>query len=743
MNDLQESPRETRDAANTERVGRLSLREKLSVGTGGLTVSLGNQSVRTTGQGVLNMILGINAFWVGVVLAVPLLWDAITDPIMGNISDNFKSKYGRRRPFIFVGAILMGLSFASIWMMPMGWGDAGKLAWFLTTSLLFYTAYTIFSVPFIALTYEMTPDYDERTSVQGYVTFWNRLGEMTYMGLIPLSLTYIAWKYGYANTGNLTNPEKMEGIRLSAAMYGGIGMTLVGILPAFFAKERLYDLNVKEHKGRKDPFWQSARLTLRNRAFAILCSLAVFTIIAGVFAANMDWYLLIFYLSDGDVALGTQWKLIVTIGYAVVGILGIPLIVWITGKMTKIHGFMLIYGMMILNATMRWFVYRPGRFGDPLVWTSLSSVGASLVAVGKSLIWLDPLTGGMFWIGVGVLGQSMIADVCDDDEIKNGHRREGMFGAIYGWSMKASFALSFVLIGLFLEGIGFDPQWGSTRWMRVKASAPEYAAASADFSITDDDAVAAEEEAAPAAAAEPPAVADNTLSLEVEEAQIHEAGGVSTAVLSRTGTTGDLEVRLRSSARSAATVQPSIVIPAGESSVQFPVSAVNDAKARGVRGVTITAWAQGGKPVRSSVSVIDDDGPALAVSIDGYEMSENGGELAATLTRYGRTEGDAVVSLKGICSTVKKKDMASTVRIPEAVTIPDGAESIAFMITAVDNDRMEGRQTQRTFLNMRLAMCIGASGPALLCFVLLGFYPLDKKKAEENRRKLEELREKA
>lgn len=437
--------------------GKLSFKEKFSVGTGGLTVSLGNQSVRTTGQGVLNMILGIPAQWVGIVLAIPLLWDAITDPIMGNFSDNFRSKYGRRRPFILLGAILMGLTFASIWMIPMGWSDAGKLTWFLVTSLLFYTAYTIFSVPFIALTYEMTPDYEERTSVQGYVTFWNRLGEMTYMGLIPLSLIFIARKYGYADTSDLTTLEKMEGIRISAAIYGGLGMTLFGILPALFGKERNYELNVKEHKDQRDPFWASAKLSLQNKAFAILCTLAVFTIIAGMFASNMDWYLLIYYLSDGDIALGTQWKLIVTVGYATVGILGIPLIVWMTGKMTKIHGFMFIYGMMILNAMIRWVVYRPGRFDAALDWSGFAAIGTSLAVIAKSLIWLDPLTGGLFWIGVGVLGQSMIADVCDDDEIKNGHRREGMFGAIYGWSMKASFALSFVLIGFFLSAIGFNP----------------------------------------------------------------------------------------------------------------------------------------------------------------------------------------------------------------------------------------------------------------------------------------------
>ena len=112
MSEMNDAPQKEVSAETTS--GKLSTKEKFSVGTGGFTVGLGNQSVRTTGQAVLNMILGINAFWVGVVLAIPLLWDAITDPIMGNISDNFRSRFGRRRPFIFLGAILMGLTFASI-----------------------------------------------------------------------------------------------------------------------------------------------------------------------------------------------------------------------------------------------------------------------------------------------------------------------------------------------------------------------------------------------------------------------------------------------------------------------------------------------------------------------------------------------------------------------------------------------------------------------------------------------------
>lgn len=456
MSEMNETPQVTEEAPTGEKSGKLSIKEKLSVGTGGLAVSLGNQSVRTTGQAVLNMILKISPLFVGIVLAIPLLWDAITDPIMGNISDNFRSKYGRRRPFILLGAILMGITFASIWMIPMEWSDAGKLAWFLVTSLLFYTAYTIFSVPYIGLTYEMTPDYDERTSVQGYVTFWNRVGELTYMGLIPLGAILVAKKYGFDAGKELSTPERIQGIRMAAAFYAGIGMTLFGMLPAFFGKERLYELSIKETHGQKDPFWQTVKQALHNKGCAQLCILSVCTIVAGVFASNMDWYLLIYYLSDGDITLGTQWKLIVTIGYATVGIVGIPFIVWLTGKMNKIHGLRFIYSMMILNAVIRWLVYRPGRFDVGLNWSGLAEIGASLAAIFKSLIWLDPLTGGMFWIGVGVLMQSMIADVCDDDELKNGHRREGMFGAVFGWATKASFAVSFVLIGIFLTLIGFD-----------------------------------------------------------------------------------------------------------------------------------------------------------------------------------------------------------------------------------------------------------------------------------------------
>lgn len=426
MNETNGAPQVGQDAQSRKKSGKLSFREKCAVGTGGLPVFLGNNSVNALAMPFYNMILGVPTAMLGFALMIPRIWDAFTDPFMGNFSDNFRSRFGRRRPFILLGAILMGLTFGAIWMVPTGWGNHAKIAWFIVTNLLFYTSFTIFSVPFISLTYEMSPDYDERTSIQGFVTFWFKTGELLYQAVIPLATLVVSWKLA-------TN--QIQGIRLITGIYAGLGMAVMGSLPAIFGKERYYELNIKEHKGRKDPFWKTAGKAFRNKPFAILCGLSILTTFAGMFASCMDHYLLVFYMFKGNVAEGSFWKLIVTIGYATVGFVGIPIIVGLCKKTTKIQALEFVYCLMILNAGLRWFIYQPGNH----FW-----------------IWLDPLTGGLFWIGIATVMQAMIADVCDDDEVQNEHRREGMFGALFGLATKLAIAVAWAFAGVLLGLIGFD-----------------------------------------------------------------------------------------------------------------------------------------------------------------------------------------------------------------------------------------------------------------------------------------------
>ena len=419
-------PQEAPDSQPAARSDRLGFLEKFSVGAGGLTIFLGNNSVNALSMPFYNMILGVPTAMLGIALSIPRIWDAFTDPIMGNISDNFRSRFGRRRPFILLGAVLMGLTFGSIWMVPVEWGDRAKVAWFIVTNLLFYTAFTIFSVPYVSLTYEMSPDYDERTSIQGYVTFWSKAGELLYQAVIPLATVLVTYKFA---------TEQIQGVRIVTAIYAAVGMAILGSIPAFVGKERYYELNQKEQHGKKDSIWVSIQESFNNRPFVMLCLLSVATMFAGMFASCMDYYLLVYYMCGGNVDDGSFWKLVVTIGYATMGFVGIPIIVMISKRTTKLQALQFVYGLMILNAALRWFVYQPGN---------------------QYLIWLDPLTGGLFWIGVGTVMQSMMADICDDDELRNGRRREGMFGAIFWWSTKLAISISWAFAGVLLEWIGFD-----------------------------------------------------------------------------------------------------------------------------------------------------------------------------------------------------------------------------------------------------------------------------------------------
>lgn len=460
MSEMDQTPQETTEASTEKQCDKLSFKEKCGVGTGGLTIFLGNNSVNALSMPFYNMILGVPSGILGFALMIPRVWDAFTDPIMGNITDNYRSKYGRRRPFIILGAILMGLTFGSIWMVPTQWANGYKIAWFIVTNLLFYTSFTIFSVPFVSLSYEMSPDYDERTSVQGYVTFWSKTGELLYQAVIPLATLIMSWKYT-KSADSLLDAEKIEGIRIVTASYAAVGMAIFGSLPAIFGKERYYELSIKERGEEKFSLLKNAKQAFANKAFVLLCTLSVATMFAGMFASCMDYYLLVYYMFKGNIAEGSTWKLIVTIGYATMGFVGIPIVVWMCKKFTKLQALQFVYCLMIFNAFLRWFIFQPGH---------------------QYWIWLDPLTGGLFWIGVGTVMQAMMADICDDDELKNERRREGMFGAIFWWATKLAIALSWAFAGVLLEWIGFDSKVDTTwtnqtflkmrLWMCLGAAVP-------------------------------------------------------------------------------------------------------------------------------------------------------------------------------------------------------------------------------------------------------------------------------
>lgn len=432
----------------TSLADRVPLMEKLVLGVGSLASFFGYVAVNSLAYPVYNMILGVSPVLVSVALMIPRLWDAFTDPVMGRISDNCHSRFGRRKPFIVVGALLMGLVFGIIWMVPENWSQSAQFVFFISTQILFFTFFTVFYVPYTALTYEMTPDYNERTRVMAYNAFFHKLGEFFYQWAIPLasliSLTFFA--------GSLIEGQEglsFGGIRVTGWLIGLVGLAGFGLLPGLLVRERF---KKKTKHQEKVKLFASAKEAFANLAFVILVSIIILNTLSGVLAMGIDHYVLVYYMGDGDITLGSIWKALLSSGYAVVGFVSIPVINYLASKLGKKGSLYFVYSLMVFGGIMKWFIFQPGH---------------RIFYIGKigidPIILIDPLLCGPMWVAVKIMLASMMADICDDDELRYGKRREGMFGAVFSWVEKTIISLSYGSTGLALALCGFNNELGGNQ----------------------------------------------------------------------------------------------------------------------------------------------------------------------------------------------------------------------------------------------------------------------------------------
>ena len=385
---------------------------------------------------VLNLGLGMNPALVGLVGALPRLTDAITDPLMGFISDNTRSRWGRRRPSIFVGAIAAGLIYIALWQLPQDKAESFYFWYFLIGSFFFYLAYTVFATPWVALGYELTPDYHERTRLMGVQNF---VGQIPYL-IAPYFLAIMYNKTWFKN-----EVEGAAGLAVIIAVF----VIVIGILPAIFLRERFKDVAEVEAKEKVAEagtvrsvimrniveFLRGFAITLQSKPFLKLCA-ATFLVFNGfILIASFQSYVLIYYVFGGDAEAGATW-----VGHS--GLLGaistlvvIGFVTWLGTKIGKRQTFFITTGISMVGYALKWFCYNPAN-----PWLIL--IPAPLMAFGL---------GGLF-----TLMPSMIADVVDLDELETNERREGMYGSIFWWVVKLGMAVAIAGGGLLLNATGFD-----------------------------------------------------------------------------------------------------------------------------------------------------------------------------------------------------------------------------------------------------------------------------------------------
>jgi GPH family glycoside/pentoside/hexuronide:cation symporter len=413
--------------APREHSGRVPVSGKLLYGAAGpvdiwatwVPLSMANQ--------VFNMALGLSPTLVSLAFAIFRLYDAVLDPVMGWVSDNARTRWGRRRPFIFAGAIGLAATFPLIWMVGRGWSPAVMTGWLIVMGLLFFTFHSMWNMPYQSMLLEMTADYNERTSITSYRALFQNLASIvvTWVWAITQLPFFVDAATGRADT--------LGGIR-AVSFVMAILILVLGLLPALFLRERHYAKLAEGGAGRVR-LVDSFRKTLSNRPFQIIIAFSVLfafgTSITGSFGAYVTTYY-VFKGSQAGASVITGIAGTVGLGLAIASL---PVFNALSRRFGKTRTLFGCLGLQLLANGITWWTYNPAM-------PSLILVTQSLIYIGNAGLW--------------VMLPSMLADMVDDDELHTGERREGSFAAVFSWVLKVSMTVGFALSGPMLELTGFD-----------------------------------------------------------------------------------------------------------------------------------------------------------------------------------------------------------------------------------------------------------------------------------------------
>lgn len=355
-------------------------------------------------------VAGLRPGVAGNIFLIAKIWDAVNDPVIGWLTDHTTSRFGRRRPWLLFAAVPFGLAFFLHWVVP-PLGDAGKFWYYLVVALLLDTAFTAVLVPYTALTPELTPDYDERTSLTSVRLSFSIIGGV----LAAFFHTQIVSSFD----------DTRQGALVSAAIWA-VAITAPWFITFLGTREPGYALARPAAGGLG--FWEALRLALRNRPFVLvtliylLSWLALQFVQTNLFIYVKDWVQMDTALF-GYVLLAIQFSAFVWI------------LIWarVSERIGK-HGVYYLGIAVFVLVELALFFVQPGQ-------TALVFALAAAAGAGVSVVYLVP------W--------SMLPDVIELDELQTGQRREGIFYGFFALLQKLGLSLGLFISGWVLDLAGY------------------------------------------------------------------------------------------------------------------------------------------------------------------------------------------------------------------------------------------------------------------------------------------------
>lgn len=403
-----------------------------------------------------NISLGISAVWLGAILVLPRLWEALSDPVVGHLSDNARTRWGRRRPFILVGGIAVALSFVAIWWVPREnflrqyvASDVDvmwlQLLFILGTLLVFFTACAVFEIPHGALGLEMSTDYHERTRLFSAKSF---LGNFFAMGT-PWLIFLASLEVFSGPGGNLVDGMRYVSMIMAAVLAPMVVWWFFSLREPGFVVAR---------EQEKFNFLEDMHRTITNRTFLVLTAI-IFTLAMGFnFVSSFANYITIFYLYGGDVRAASTLLGIAGTVWAVTALGAVFPLNWLSRRMGKSNTLLVAILLMCAAQLSKIVCYHPGPLGTIELPAGLATLfgGRTLTIEGPYLILIPTMLLSAGMLMFFTLGSSMVGDVCDEDELNTGTRSEGTYYSVFWWFIKMGTAFASFVMGALLVYTSFD-----------------------------------------------------------------------------------------------------------------------------------------------------------------------------------------------------------------------------------------------------------------------------------------------
>jgi GPH family glycoside/pentoside/hexuronide:cation symporter len=385
-------------------------------------------------------VVGLEPRLASFAVVLGIVWDAINDPLVGMLSDRLTTRWGRRRPFLLFFSIPFGLAFILLWWVP---PFENQIALAATVSLMYMlsdTLQTLISVPLYSLTPEITPDYDERTSLTGFRMFFNLLASLVTAVAAPEIVKSVLAGGG----------TQQQGYMLVAALFGGFA--IIPLMLIFFVIRERPQKNQNSQTEPNVSLRETLRTAWSNIPFRYATGLFMLNWITFDLVALCLPFFLTYWIAGGNLlqkALGMSLDSSVLGLLLVTSVVLLPFWIWVSKKLSKNKTYIIA---MFFWAVVQLLIFsiQPGQITAILILAVMAGISVS---------------------AAHVLPDSIFPDVIEWDELRTGRRQEGIYYGIKNFVRKLTGAVAIFVALQVLGWFGYQtPTPGATQFSQPESA---------------------------------------------------------------------------------------------------------------------------------------------------------------------------------------------------------------------------------------------------------------------------------